>query len=322
MIPKAELHLHLEGAILPSLVRKLGKRNNIDIPEQIFGPNNNFKWSNFNEFLTVFDISASVIRKPEDYYDVTFEYLKSMAEEGVIYSEIMPSPDHAANAGLSYLDHLQPITEAINNAKQKFNIECRIIVTCVRHFGVERCEKVAKLVCQHLHPLVVGFGMGGNEIAFPPAQFAKAYQITHEAGLKSNVHAGEWSGPEGIWEALHHLPVSRLSHGVRAIEDPHLVNEIIARDITLEVCPTSNIALGVYPSYQHHPFLALKKAGVKVTLNSDDPPHFSTTVGNEYDVAKKHFGLTDDELKHITRTAIHAGFADDLTKQQLLARIL
>lgn len=319
MIPKAELHVHLEGTTPPDLVRRLGERNGITLPPAMFHDDGTFHWRDFIHFLEVYDAASSVIRTPEDYRDVTYEYLASCAAEGAVYVEVMSSPDHAAEAGMSYRDHLEGITAGITDAKRDHGIEGRLIVTCVRHFGVERAMEVARQVAANPSDITVGFGMGGDEAAWPPAQFADAFNYVAASGLPCTVHAGEWAGPDRIREALETLPIQRLGHGVRAIEDPTLVKEIVARGVTLEVCPGSNIATGMYKSLSDHPIRDLMSAGVDVTLNSDDPPYFATTVGNEYDKAESVIGLPPDQLRRITKTAITASFADPDTKARLLA---
>lgn len=322
MIPKAELHLHIEGAMTPSLVTKLAKRNKLDIPTHIFGDNETYVWKDFLDFLQTFDVASSVLKTPLDYRDMVYDYLARCAKEGAIYVEIFLSPDHAALCGLSYEDHLSGTVQAIDDARKDFGIEGRIIITCVRHFGVDKCEQVAKDAVKYAHPYVVGFGIGGDEVNFPPAQFSKAFQIAHEGGLGCTAHAGEMAGAESVWEAITHLPITRVGHGVRSIEDPNLIAAIIERDITLEVCPGSNIALGVYPNFAAHPFNQLRNAGVRVTLNSDDPPFFATTLGREYDIiAREHFGLNNNDLLQITRNAIHASFAEPTLKEKLLDKI-
>jgi adenosine deaminase len=319
MIPKAELHVHLEGTTSPDLVRRLGKRNGIALPPDMFHGDGTFHWRNFIHFLEVYDTASSVIRTPEDYRDVTYEYLASCAAEGAVYVEVMSSPDHAAEAGMTYLEHLEGITAGITDAKRDHGIEGRLIVTCVRHFGVERAMAVARQVVANPSDITVGFGMGGDEAAWPPAQFADAFNHVAASGLPCTVHAGEWAGPDRIREALETLPVQRLGHGVRAIEDPSLVKDIVARDVTLEVCPGSNVATGLYKSLSDHPIRNLMSAGVNVTLNSDDPPYFATTVGNEYDKAESVIGLSPDELRRITKAAITASFAEPDIKARLLA---
>jgi adenosine deaminase len=319
MIPKAELHVHLEGTTSPDLVRRLGKRNGIALPPDMFHGDGTFHWRNFIHFLEVYDTASSVIRTPEDYRDVTYEYLASCAAEGAVYVEVMSSPDHAAEAGMTYLEHLEGITAGITDAKRDHGIEGRLIVTCVRHFGVERAMAVARQVVANPSDITVGFGMGGDEAAWPPAQFADAFNHVAASGLPCTVHAGEWAGPDRIREALETLPVQRLGHGVRAIEDPSLVKDIVARGVTLEVCPGSNVATGLYKSLSDHPIRNLMSAGVNVTLNSDDPPYFATTVGNEYDKAESVIGLSPDELRRITKAAITASFAEPDIKARLLA---
>ncbi len=321
MIAKAELHVHLEGSMPPSLVTKMAKRNGIAIPEKIFGKNETFLWDDFLHFLKVYDQASFVLRNIQDYRDMTYEYLASVAKAGAIYVELMVSPDHARLCGVSYDDHLAGIVQGIDDARRDFNIEARIIMTCVRHFGVDACTKVAEQTVKNLHPYIVGFGMGGDEAGFPPAQFKKAYHIAHEAGLGCTTHAGEMAGPESVWEAIDHLPVTRIGHGVRSIEDKNLLAALKDRDITLEVCPGSNIALRVYPDFAHHPLVKLRDAGIRVTLSSDDPPYFATTLNNEYDIAAKHFGFTDNDLKDMTRNSIHASFVDSVTKVKLLKRV-
>jgi adenosine deaminase len=167
---------------------------------------------------------------------------------------------------------------------------------------------------------VVGFSLVGDEAGFPPGPFATAYAIAAAAGLGCTVHAGEHAGAESVRGALE-LPVTRIAHGVRAIEDPSLVAELAERGTILEVCPTSNVALGVFPSYERHPLGALREAGVRVTLGSDDPPYFGCSIGGEYAVAQQRFGLEEEELMDITRTAVEGAFAQGGLKSGLLARI-
>ncbi len=321
MVLKAELHNHLEGTASPELVKRLASRNSMSLPSELFNDDETFKWTTFLEFLKAYDLASSVIKTPEDYRDVTYQYLKQCAGQNAIYVEVMSSPDHAAMAGMSYQDHLDGIVQGIEDAQAYFDVVGRIIVTCVRHLGPERSIEVAKQVVNNPHPLVVGFGMGGDENAHHLSDFSPAFNLCHEAGLLCNVHAGEMAGPESVHAALDHLPVKRIGHGVRSIEDPELIQRLIDQDITLEVCPGSNIALGVYSSFADHPFLKLREAGCKVTLSSDDPPFFHTSIGHEYDIASKHFSLSDEELTGITRTSLENAFADQKTKDKLLARL-
>ncbi len=191
----------------------------------------------------------------------------------------------------------------------------------MRNFGVEAAERTAAEAAAMPHPYVVGFTMAGDEAGFPPPPFTRAYALAHEAGLGCTVHAGEWAGPESVRQALALPGVTRISHGVRAVEDPELVRELADRGIVLEVCPTSNVVLGVYPDFAGHPFGVLRDAGVPVTLGSDDPPYFGATIGGEYGVAAERFGLGADELLGLTETALLASFADAGTRDRLLRRV-
>ena len=321
MIPKAELHAHLEGTAGPDLVRRLATRNGMSLPDGLFNADGGFAWTDFLDFLRAYDAASSVIRTPLDYRDVTYEYLMGCARDGAIYAEVMSSPDHAALAGMSYTDHLDGIAQGIEDARAEGGIEGRIIVTCVRHFGVDKALEVARNTVRHPHPLVTGFGMGGDEAGFPPGPFAEVFRIAHEeAGLACNVHAGEFGGPESIRAALA-LPVTRIGHGVRAIEDPELMAELAERGTVLEVCPTSNIATRVFPDYGDHPLPKLMAAGITVTISSDDPPYFDTSIGREYDLAAEHFGLGAEALVGLTRNALDAAFVDEETRQRLLSRL-
>lgn len=322
VIPKAELHVHIEGTMTPSLVTKLAKRNHIDIPHHIFKDADTYAWDDFLHFLKVYDVASSVLKTAQDYRDMFYDYLMRSAKEGAIYTEMFLSPDHAALCGVSYADHLAGAVQGIEDAKRDAGIEGRIIITCVRHFGVEKCIEVAKQMVAHPHPYVVGFGMGGDESNYPSALFAKAFQIAHDAGYGCTSHAGEVQGPESVWEAITYLPLSRVGHGVRSIEDPNLIETLIERDITLEVCPGSNIALGIYRDFSAHPLNKLKEAGVRVTLSSDDPPFFGTSIGYEYEViARQHFGFSDKDLLEMTKNAIYASFADAALKTQLMENL-
>jgi adenosine deaminase len=305
VVPKAELHVHLEGTAPPHLVRRIAERNGLRVPEGVFATPDRFAWRDFLDFLQTYDMAASVIRTPEDYADITFEYLASCAADGAVYVELIASPDHAALVGLSDEDH---------------GIEARILLTCIRNFGVEQALRIARYAASRPHPYVVGFQMAGDEAGYPPGPFAEAYAIAADAGLGCSVHAGEWAGAESVRAAIG-LPVTRIGHGVRAIEDPALVAEIAERGLVLECCPTSNVVLGVFDSFETHPLPALREAGVRVTLASDDPPYFGASVGGEYAVAAERFGLSEAELVGLTRTAIEASFAEPPLRAALLGRV-
>jgi adenosine deaminase len=316
MVPKAELHVHLEGTATPELVRKLADRNGLPVPAGLFRDDETYAYTGFLDFLRAYDVAAGVIRSGDDYRDVTLDYLARCAAEGAIYVELIVSPDHATEVALSDEEHIDGIARGIDEARARHGIEARMLVTAIRNFGVERAIRVARYAASHPHPYVVGFQLAGDEAGYTAGGFAEPYRIASEAGLGCSVHAGEWGGPESVRAALT-LPVTRIGHGVRSIEDPELVAELVERRMVLEVCPTSNVVLGIYPSYEEHPLRALRAAGVRVTLGSDDPPWFGASIGGEYAVCAERLGFGDEVLREFTSTAVEAAFCEEKLKENL-----
>jgi adenosine deaminase len=261
-----------------------------------------------------------VIRTGADYRDVTYEYLASCARDGAIYVELIVSPQHAVLVGLDPEEHLHAIATGIDDARRDHAIEARILLTAIRDMGAAEAIRVARYAASRPHPYVAGFQMAGDEENFPARDYAEAFEIAASAGLGCTVHAGEWAGPESVWAALE-LPVSRIGHGVRAIEEPALVEELAERGIVLECCPTSNVVLDLFPSYEEHPLPRLVEAGVRVTLGSDDPPYFGASIGGEYAICRERWGFDDARLRSITRTAIDAAFCEQTLKRKLMRRV-
>jgi thymidine phosphorylase len=320
LIPKAELHVHLEGTAPPALIRRLAERSRLPVPAGVFDGPDRFAYTDFLDFLRTYDLAASVIRTAEDYRDVTYEYLASCALDGAIYVELIVSPDHAAAVKLDPVEHLQAIARGIDDARSDHGIESRILLTAIRNLGVDHAIRTARYAASKPHPYVVGFQLAGDEASYPAHEFNEAFHKAAEAGLGCSIHAGEWAGPESVRAALE-LPITRIGHGVRSIEDRALVEELAARGTVLECCPTSNVVLGLFPSYQDHPLPALADAGVKVTLASDDPPYFGASIGGEYDICREWYGFGDDRLRAITKTAIEAAFCEKTLKQSLMLRV-
>lgn len=314
MVAKAELHCHLEGSIAPPLAAALARRNGLKVPDGLVRPDGSYEWKDFLGFLAAYDRVCSALRTPQDFSDVIYSYLAGAAKQGTIYVEMFCSPERPTMLNMPYATWLQALVDGIDRAEREFAITGRIVAICIRHLGPDRALAAARHVLAEPHPYVVGFGMGGDEAKFAPADFAPAYRLMHDNGYGCTVHAGEVVGPESVWAAINDLPVTRIGHGVRSAEDPRLLDELARRGTVLEVCPGSNIALGIYPDRAAHPLHRLIDAGVRVTLGSDDPPFFHTTLGAEYDQA----GLSDEVLRRITRTAIEASFAAPETKAKLL----
>jgi adenosine deaminase len=315
----AEIHCHIEGAADPALVQRLAHKYGVDLNEII--KDGRYVWSDFTTFLNAYDRAASVFRAPEDYHLLAYDYFSRLAAQGAIYGEVFGSSDHAALMGVGYHDLVDAIAAGISDATSEYGIEGRITMTCVRHLGPEAAERVASLVATNPHPMVTGFGMGGDERAFATEDFAGAFTIAGDAGLGLTSHAGEFRGAESVIETLDHLGVSRIGHGVRAIEDERLVERLVHDGVVLEVCPASNLELSVFPDVEQHPLRKLYDAGVRVTLNSDDPPFFHSSLSGEYQLAREHFGFDDVMLHQCTRTALDVAFVDEATRLRLMKRL-
>lgn len=322
-LKKAELHVHLEGSITPQLAEKIALRNKLTLPKGLVAPDGvSYLSKDFLDFLKVYDTLAAVIKLPQDYYDITFDYLKNSAEHQGIYVEMMYSPDHAElSSGIPSAEHLAAIQQAIDDAKSQYDIVGRIILTAVRHFGEEAAERVAKQAHKDRLPCVTGFGLGGDEAKFPPKLFKKTYEIAADAGLECTVHAGEFASAAGMIEAMDHLPIKRIGHGVNAIHSPETMTMLKENNITLELCPTSNIFLGLFKDMAEHPFPKFYEAGIKVSISSDDPPFMSTTLANEYKKVQEAYHYSDETMNAITTMAIKSAFVDQKTKEELLAKI-
>ena len=319
-IKKAEIHVHLEATISPDLCKKFAKRNNVNISEDIFGDHYAYAWDDFYDFIKKYDLVTSVIHTPEDYRELTYTYLKECSQNNVLYVEAMISSTHAKQKGMTYHSFLEGVAQGAKEAEQEFGIISKFIMNGIRHLGPDSVQKTAEEVLENPHKDLVGFGLAGDELHFPPNLFSKTFKMLNEAKFPITVHAGEWDGPDNIKEAITLLYPTRLGHGVRSIEDPDLVNLIKKLNIVLETCPTSNVATKIYKDYNDHPVKKLFDQGVKITVNSDDPPFFNASIAGEYEVMK-NLGLSDEELKSLTKNAINSAFCDQPTKEKLLSKI-
>ena len=318
-LKKAELHCHIEGATPPELALAQAEKYGVDTSAII--RDKAYVWEDFTSFVTCYDAIASLFKTEEDYALLAEAYLTELAEAGTIYSEIIVSPDHGNTIGLGAHAYLEGLAAGMEAARQKTGIESRMLITGIRHLGPESVIKTAEFAARREHKFVTGFNLAGEERMHKVADFARAFDIVRDAGLGLTIHAGELSGAFSVRDALDHVRPSRISHGVRAIEDADLVRRLADEGVVLEVCPGSNISLQVFPDFASHPLRALHEAGVRVTLNSDDPPFFHTSLAQEYDIASAVMGFSDDEINGMTRTAIEAAFVDEATRQRLLTRI-
>ncbi|GAB4269783.1 MAG: adenosine deaminase [Pararhodobacter sp.] len=320
-LPKAELHLHLEGAAPPAFIRALAREKSIDI-HKIFDESGGYAYRDFWHFLEVYEAACTTLQGPEDLRRLTLAVLEDRAEDGVVYAETFLSPDFCGGGDLAaWREYLHAIREAAEQAERTMGITLRGCITAIRHFGPEKSRRTALCAAETVGDFITGFGIAGDEKAGHPRDFTWAFDCAREAGLRLTAHAGEWGGPESVRATLDHLKVERIGHGVRAIEDLALVERLAEDRVVLEVCPGSNVALGVYPSFARHPVARLRDREVVVTLSTDDPPFFHTTLRREYDALAAAFGWTEDDFRAINADAMRAAFCDEATRERLLKTI-
>ena len=312
-LPKVELHLHLEGAAPPAFMAALAAEKGMDLSAVIDG--DRYIYSDFPAFLAAYEAVSAALRTPDDYRRLTRAVLEQSRAQGVVYTELFVAP---AITGASMDDWPDYLARMEAGADEVPEVECRFISTAVRHLGADIARRTAEVTVAHLSPRMTGWGMGGNESLFHPADFAPAFDIAREAGLGITTHAGEVEGPQSILDSLDHLRPSRIGHGVRAIEDAALVDRLAAEGVVLEVNPGSNIRLGVYPTLDDHPIDRLLRAGVPVTVSTDDPPYFDTSMSAEYENLARVFGWTRMEFDAINRVALNAAFCDEATRARLM----
>lgn len=320
-LPKVELHLHLEGAAPPAFIRGLAKEKKVDIGG-IFDERGHYSYTDFWHFLKVYEAATSVLTKPEDYHRLTLAVLEESAKSGVVYSETFLSPDFCGGRDVgAWREYLHAMREAADQAERQMGITLRGIITCIRHFGPDKARETALCAAETAGDWIVGFGIAGDEKIGKPKDFLWSFDCAREAGLRLTAHAGEWGGPDSVRDAIRDLGVERIGHGVRAIEDLALVDEIAEKGIVLEVCPGSNIALGIYPGWRKHPIAELDRRGVKVTISTDDPPFFHTTMAREYDLLNQAFDWDDGQFNRIARASLDAAFCDADTKAKIAKKL-
>jgi aminodeoxyfutalosine deaminase len=317
-MPKVELHIHLEGSIRPATLLQLAKRNSIELPAQdVEGLRDFYRFRDFAHFIEVYVTITRCLQTQDDYHLIAYEFGADCARQNVRYAEVTFSIfTNVTYANLPW----QAIAEGLNagraQARAEFGVDWRWVFDIVRDVPHTQ-EQVVEIALAAQDQGVVALGLGGNEKGFPPELFAQSFEQAREGGLHSVPHAGEIAGPESIWNALRLLYAERIGHGVRCEDDPALVDYLRERQIPLEMCPTSNICLGVFDSYETHPLRRLWDEGLFITVNSDDPPLFNTDLNHEYEVLVDHFGFAADEMEQISLNALRASFLPQAEKAQL-----
>jgi len=307
-LPKAELHLHIEGSLEPELMFALAERNAITIPynsvEEVRAA---YAFSNLQDFLDIYYAGAAVLRTEQDFHDLAMAYFARAAADGVIHAEIMFDPQTHTERGIAFATVIQGLLSAMARAEAEYAMTTRLILCFLRHLP----EEAAFATLAEAEPWldrIAAVGLDSSEVGHPPAKFARAFAAAHEKGLKLTAHAGEEGPPAYVWEALDVIHTDRIDHGNRAMEDPALVDRLAREQMTLTVCPLSNLKLCVVDDLAHHPIDRMLSAGLAATLNSDDPAYFGGYVADNYRAVAAARGLGKAELATLARNSLTGAF--------------
>jgi adenosine deaminase len=318
-MPKIELHVHLEGSIRPETFLKLAKLHDIVLPaDDLAGLHRWYQFTDFNHFIEVYLKIAASLKTPEDIELIAKEFLAGQARQNIRYSEVIYTPYNQFLAnGIPIDEQIDALNRAQTWGAREHGVDCQFIFDISRETEPEQGMIVAGWAIGAMGRGVCGLGLGGPEVGNPPKKFKEAFEMAYEAGLPAMPHAGETAGPESVRGALDWLHPFRIEHGVRSLEDPLLVETLKEIQMPLDVCPTSNICLKVFPTLESHPLPEMIALGLNVTLNSDDPPLFNTTLTREYLNAVDVMGLDLEQLNGLVENAIGASCLSDPDKEDL-----
>jgi aminodeoxyfutalosine deaminase len=314
-LPKAELHLHLEGTIDPPTVLELRKRHGRE--STLTEVEQAYQYKDFAGFLMAFKAITEDLQTPADYDLITYRLMQKLKAENVLHAEVYVSVGVCLWRKQDFAAIFEGLERGRERGERDFGISLLWIFDAVRQFGSEKAKIVAELAVQYRGRGVVGFGIGGDEVKAGPELFREIYAYAADNGLRLTAHAGETAGPESVWGALN-LRAERIGHGLTAWHDAELVEELSRRQIPVEICMTSNLRTGVCPTIAEHPVRRYFDQGIMVTLNSDDPAMFETTLAGEYQLAQDAFGFTDEHLRELARNSFEASFLPPEKKLQFL----
>lgn len=322
-MPKVELHVHLEGSIRPETVLKLAKRHEITLPaDTVEGLSEWYRFRNFPHFVEVYVAVSQCVKTADDLELIAREFLEGQAAQNILHSEVTFTASTIEKyAGIPWEDQHAALKRAIEYGEKELGVSMALILDIVRGDSAERGVEVAKWAISGFGEGVCALGLAGEEEIVPATTYAEAFRLAHEAGVPIIPHAGETKGAESIRETLDATQAIRIGHGVRVLEDRNLTREIRDRQIPLEVCPSSNVCLGVVPSLAEHPLPKLLDEGLYVTINSDDPPMFGTTLSDEFFRCAEAFDLSEDILWSLTLNAARAARLSDERKKGLIERL-
>lgn len=320
-LPKAELHLHIEGSLEPELMFALAQRNGITLPyasvDEIRAA---YQFENLQTFLDIYYAGASVLIHEQDFYDLTMEYLKRCHADNVVHTEIFFDPQTHTDRGIAFETVINGIARALRDGEKNYGITSHIILCFLRHLSEEAAFDTLRMAMPYKH-LIKGVGLDSSEVGHPPSKFQRVFAQARAEGFITVAHAGEEGDPSYIWEALDLLQVSRIDHGVRAIEDERLMQRLANEQIPLTVCPLSNIKLCVFDGMENHNLKRLLAAGLCVTINSDDPAYFGGYVQQNYLEAAQTLALTVAEIVTLAKNSFAAAFLPIETKQHYFQQI-
>ena len=320
-LPKAELHLHIEGSLEPEMMFALAERNNVRLPyADVEALRAAYHFTQLQDFLDLYYRGMSVLQTAQDFYDLTLAYLRRVAADTVRHVEIFFDPQGHTERGIAFETVLEGIEGALKDGERELGITGRIILCFLRHLSAEAAMQTLEQALPY-RDRIVGVGLDSSEKGHPPAKFKAVFDRARDAGFLPVAHAGEEGPPEYIWSALDDLGVLRIDHGVRALEDPDLVGELARRGVPLTVCPLSNLRLCVVDDMTAHPLKMMIDRGLVVTVNSDDPAYFGGYVNDNYDAVRQALGLTGHELAMIARNSFAASFLDDAAKARHIAEV-
>ena len=312
-MPKAELHVHLEGAVLPETLLRLARTHGVDLPaDDLDGIREFYTFQDFDHFVRVYMKINDCLVTPEDVGLITEELGREAARQNIRYLEVTISPGTLTYIhGHSFEAIYREIKAGGERARAQYGVRMQYVLDVIRDMPDPVRRAGAEFAIDRMGDGIVALGLGGTESRFPPEEFVDLFAMAHDAGLPAVPHAGETAGAESVWGALRLLHAVRVGHGVRSIEDPELIAYLAEHQVPLEVSPTSNICIGVFPDWESHPLRQLFDAGIPITINSDDPPMFNTTLTDELLVAVEQFRFSPGEIEQVTMNAIDQAFLSD-----------
>jgi adenosine deaminase len=320
-LPKCELHLHIEGTLEPEMMFELAERNKIKLKyRNVEAVRKAYKFSNLQSFLDVYYAGASVLCKEEDFYDLTYAYLKKASEQNVRHAEIFFDPQTHTDRGIPYPVVIGGISAACEDAAKKLHISSYLILSFLRHLS-EAAAIQTLTTAIPFKKKIIGVGLDSSEKGHPPEKFRHVYAMAKKHGLQCVAHAGEEGPPEYIWSSLKALKVKRVDHGVRSLEDPKLVSELARKRIPLTVCPLSNVKLGVFPNLKRHNLKRMLELGLLATINSDDPAYFGGYINKNFLETQKALRLSREDVLQLARNSFEASFLPKTRKSAYLREI-